>query len=42
MKRLEGLTAYCGAAPEIARDAEKAEAVKKSGGCCPDSPSCGS
>ena len=41
-KMLECLGACYGDVPEIARDADKAAALKKSGGCCPDSRSCGS
>jgi ArsR family transcriptional regulator len=41
-KMLECLGACFGDVPEIARDADKAKALKKSGGCCPDNGSCGS
>lgn len=41
-KMLECLGACYGDVPEIARDREKARALRKSGGCCPDKGSCGS
>jgi len=41
-KMLECLGACYGDVPEIARDAAKANDLKKTGGCCPDSGSCGS
>jgi ArsR family transcriptional regulator len=41
-KMLECLSACFGDVPEIARDADKADSLKKSGGCCPDSKSFGS
>ena len=40
-KVLECLTACFGDVPKVARDAEKARALKKTGGCCPESGSCG-
>jgi ArsR family transcriptional regulator len=40
-KMLECLSACYSDVPEIARDGEKARDLKKSGGCCPDSSSCG-
>lgn len=40
-KMIECLGACFGDVPEIARDAEKVQALKKSGGCCPDKGSCG-
>jgi ArsR family transcriptional regulator len=40
-KMIECLVACFGDVPEISRDAGKAQALKKSGGCCPDSGSCG-
>ena len=40
-KMLECLAVCYGDVPEIARDREKAEVLKKSGGCCPDGGSCG-
>jgi len=40
-KMIECLGACFGDVPEIARDAGKAETLKKSGGCCPDKGSCG-
>ena len=39
-KLLECLTACFGDVPKVARDAEKAKALKKTGGCCPESGSC--
>jgi len=41
-KMLECLGACYGDVPEIARDARKARHLRTSGGCCPDSRSCGS
>jgi len=41
-KLLECLGACFGDVPEIARDGRKVRDLKKSGGCCPDSRSCGS
>src|SRR5436190_4382861 len=40
-KMLECLGACYGDVPEIARDAGKARELKKTGGCCPDSRTCG-
>ncbi len=40
-KLLECLSACFGDVPKVARDAEKARAVRKSGGCCPEGGSCG-
>jgi ArsR family transcriptional regulator len=40
-KLLECLSACFGAVPKVARDAEKAKALRIEGGCCPDSDSCG-
>jgi len=40
-KMLECLGACFGDVPEISRDAQKAVALRKSGGCCPDRGSCG-
>ena len=40
-KMLECLGACYGDVPEIARDRGKAEALKASGGCCPEPGSCG-
>jgi len=40
-KMLECLGACFGDVPEITRDAGKARDLKKTGGCCPDSRSCG-
>ena len=40
-KLIECLGECFGDVPEIARDAGKADALKKSGGCCPDKGSCG-
>jgi ArsR family transcriptional regulator, arsenate/arsenite/antimonite-responsive transcriptional repressor len=40
-KMIECLGACFGDVPEIARDAGKARALRKSGGCCPDNGSCG-
>ena len=40
-KLLECLTACFGDVPKVARDADKARALKKSGGCCPEKESCG-
>jgi len=40
-KLLECLSACFGDVPKVARDAGRAKALKKSGGCCPDSGSCG-
>jgi ArsR family transcriptional regulator len=40
-KMLECLGACFGDVPEIARDADKVRNLKESGGCCPDSRSCG-
>jgi ArsR family transcriptional regulator len=40
-KMLECLSVCYGDVPEISRDAEKAKDLKKTGGCCPDSGSCG-
>jgi ArsR family transcriptional regulator, arsenate/arsenite/antimonite-responsive transcriptional repressor len=40
-KLLECLSACFGDVPRVARDAEKARALKKSGGCCPEKESCG-
>jgi ArsR family transcriptional regulator len=40
-KMLECLGACYSDVPEIAKDRDKAEALKKSGGCCPDKGSCG-
>jgi ArsR family transcriptional regulator len=40
-KMLECLGACFGDVPEIARDTGKVRDLKKSGGCCPDSRSCG-
>ena len=39
-KLLECLSACFGDVPKVARDAEKARALKKSGGCCPEGGSC--
>ena len=39
-KLLECLTACFGDVPKVARDAEKARALKKSGGCCPEGGAC--
>jgi ArsR family transcriptional regulator len=39
-KLLECLTACFGDVPKVSRDAEKAKALKKTGGCCPESGSC--
>src|SRR6185295_16335227 len=39
-KMLECLNVCYGDVPEIARDARKTLALKKSGGCCPDKGSC--
>lgn len=41
-KMLECLSACYGDVPEIAQDAQKSRDLRKSGGCCPDSRSCGS
>ena len=41
-KMIECLGACFGYVPEIARDAGKAQTLKKSGGCCPDKGSCDS
>lgn len=41
-KLLECLTACFGDVPRVGRDAEKAKVLRKTGGCCPDSGSCGS
>lgn len=38
---LQCLSACFGDVPKVARDAEKAQDLRKSGGCCPDSGSCG-
>jgi len=40
-KMLECLSACYSDVPEIARDAQKTKDLKKSGGCCPDTGSCG-
>lgn len=40
-KMLECLGACFGDVPEIAKDASKAQDLRKSGGCCPDKGSCG-
>ena len=40
-KLLECLSACFGDVPKVARDADKARALKKSGGCCPEKESCG-
>ena len=40
-KLLECLTACFGDVPKVARDSDKARALKKSGGCCPEKESCG-
>lgn len=40
-KLLDCLSACFGDVPKVARDAEKARALRKSGGCCPDSSACG-
>jgi ArsR family transcriptional regulator, arsenate/arsenite/antimonite-responsive transcriptional repressor len=40
-KLLECLSACFGDVPKVARDAEKAKALGKSGGCCPEGGSCG-
>jgi len=40
-KMMECLVACFGDVPEIARDAGKAQALRKSGGCCPDQGGCG-
>ena len=40
-KMIECLGACFGDVPEIARDAEKALELAKTGGCCPDKGSCG-
>ena len=40
-KLLECLTACFGDVPKVARDADKARVLKKSGGCCPEKGSCG-
>lgn len=40
-KLLECLNECFGEVPKVARDAEKARALKKSGGCCPEGGSCG-
>jgi ArsR family transcriptional regulator, arsenate/arsenite/antimonite-responsive transcriptional repressor len=39
-KLLECLSACFGDVPKMARDAGKARALKKSGGCCPESGAC--
>lgn len=39
-KLLECLTACFGDVPKLAKDAGKAGALRKTGGCCPDSRSC--
>jgi ArsR family transcriptional regulator len=41
-KMIECVGACFGDVPEIGRDAGKAQALKNSGGCCPDKGSCGS
>lgn len=41
-KMIECLGACFGDVPEIARDADKAQNLKSTGGCCPDKGSCGS
>ena len=41
-KLMDCLSACFGDVPKVARDAEKAKALKKSGGCCPEGGSCGS
>jgi len=40
-KLIECLSACFGDVPKVARDAQKARALKKSGGCCPEGGSCG-
>jgi ArsR family transcriptional regulator len=40
-KLLECLSECFGEVPKVARDAEKAKALKKSGGCCSEGDSCG-
>jgi len=40
-KLLECLSACFGDVPKVARDAAKAKALRKSGGCCPEGGSCG-
>lgn len=40
-KLLECLTACFGDVPKVSRDADKAKALKKNGGCCPESGTCG-
>jgi ArsR family transcriptional regulator len=40
-KLLECLSACFGDVPKVARDAERARALRKSGGCCPEGGSCG-
>ena len=40
-KLIECLSACFGDVPKVARDAEKAMVLKKTGGCCPESGSCG-
>lgn len=40
-KLLECLSACFGDVPKVARDAEKAKVLKKSGGCCPEDGACG-
>jgi ArsR family transcriptional regulator len=40
-KLIECLSACFGDVPKVARDAEKAKALKKTGGCCPEGGSCG-
>ena len=40
-KMLECLGVCTGDVPEIARDAEKSRELRKAGGCCPDSRTCG-
>jgi ArsR family transcriptional regulator len=40
-KLIECLSACFGDVPKVARDAEKAKTLKKTGGCCPEGGSCG-
>ena len=40
-KLMECLTVCFGDVPKVGRDAKKAAELRKSGGCCPDSASCG-
>jgi len=40
-KMIECLVACFGDVPEISRDAGNAQALKKSGGCCPEHGTCG-